>query len=397
MSETKKSLDEIVSDVEGQKIEYVIAPLSEVIPEVVVQESKSLPGGKFVLKGFEVGGKKLKVSERAHNSLLSRFGLSPSIFSVYSPAEVFERLIQRRGDTNLRWAYNAEEGRALAITNPLSPVVTPDELVRVLRHTDRPADTIEYEHGVFTTGHTVGAVENISGYEFQPRFSLEIPLDGYGEPSFYLMFERLVCTNLAVARDRAFKTSLSLGKLQDDNSAIIRRAVDSFGNEAGFDALYNRLNTAATTVASVREVYQLRKLFANAILHGMNISTLLNRYEAMTGDIGAMFHAPNIHAIPPRRQTILSMRCTVADLINFATELSTHYSFMFAPGGLRAVNGWVGMMLTQNFDLEELDGIHTPEQKDFYIGNLGINEVPQQVLLMQEEGEEEVAEDEDDQ
>ena len=78
----------------------------------------------------------------------------------------------------------------------------------------------------------------------------------------------------------------------------------------------------------------------------------------MTGNISAMYGLSNINTISNKKQKILPTKCSVYDLLNFLTELSTHY----AKSGERTIlQGMTGTLLANDYDLENT----MEESKDF--------------------------------
>jgi len=78
----------------------------------------------------------------------------------------------------------------------------------------------------------------------------------------------------------------------------------------------------------------------------------------MTGDAGMLYGLSNLDALSSKRQRALPVKCSTYDLINFATEVATHYA---NGDGARKLNGWVGDMIANEFDMENT----MDENKDF--------------------------------
>ena len=202
------------------------------------------------------------------------------------------------------------------------------------------------------------------------RFCLEVPVDGYGKPSVYLACIRLVCENGAVARTPAFRTELNIGKGDDVVRAAVVRALDSFNSDEGYTALRDRFTVGAKSWASVREGNSLYKILVK--LHSQDMivgngrtgrgpdseeevikksSPILTEFHKVTGDTSRLYGLANLDALSGKRQCTLPVKCTVYDLINFATEVATHTA---SEPGRQLLHGWVGRLIgdDQGYDME---------------------------------------------
>jgi hypothetical protein len=83
----------------------------------------------------------------------------------------------------------------------------------------------------------------------------------------------------------------------------------------------------------------------------------------MTGDVNRLYGLANIDAFSIKKQRALPVKCTVYDLLNFASELSTHYA---TPVGAGQLNAWIGGTLSEEYDMEGTKEKHSDFQ-DFMI------------------------------
>lgn len=227
-------------------------------------------------------------------------------------------------------------------------------------HEHRAPVSRTYHNGIVSSTYDLrlGRDLTILGDEFKANFVLETPVDGYGQPSAYLAMLRMICQNGLVAMAPAFRTKLSVGNGDGGGAeAILRRFIDSFAHDEGFDVLSQRLEMAAHSPASLDEVCRLYKLMTRYgefdVLRNMDysISNTLEQYGVISQD-----------QLGEKQRRICPTNRTVYDLINFATEASTH---MVEPRVARSINGFVGDLLGKQFDLEGTMDNHEQPQDLF--------------------------------
>lgn len=300
-------------------------------------------------------GRKLEVTDRFLKSLAARFHVSAAFFKYFKPDEVFARLQEVHPRTRVRLMI--DKGRALAMSNPAKPFVQPEDLCRLLREQgDRVAD-VQYHNGVVTSTHTMDEAEWTVGKDaFKQTFTLETPIDGLGLPSVYLSLIRQICTNGMVGYAPAFRSSITIGKDDQDNPLLpLSRAMDCFNNDEGFDALRQRLDAALLSEASVYEVRMLAKAIHNDLAgkreDQVRYDDVFSALGELTGDVALKYQVASEEAISRKRQSMLAMNCTVYDLLNFATEIVSHYGDLLSRGATKTI-AWVGQTLAQEYDLE---------------------------------------------
>lgn len=218
---------------------------------------------------------------------------------------------------------------------------------------------------------------DINGDRFLGRYVLDIPIDGYGSPSIYLAMLRQVCTNLSVGLTKTFKSCLNLNKARDYVEAV-GRAMESFNDDEGYDIIRDRFTKAGQSWASINEMQQVYQALINmhnkgfveqpdgTLITGSTTtsddgkvtvsdynpisSPILRRYRHLLGDMTKMYGIANLDAIPTRRKQVLPTKCTVYDLLNFMTEVGTHWTNI---EGQRRMQGLVGTFLAnKEYDLE---------------------------------------------
>jgi len=301
------------------------------------------------------GGERLEVTERFLKSLAARFHVSAAFFKYFKPDEVFARVQEVHPRTRVRLMIDRK--RALAMSNPGKPFVQPEDLCRLLRDQGDRVASVEYHSGIVTSTHTMDEAEWTVGQDaFKQTFTLETPIDGLGLPSVYLSLIRQICTNGMVGYAPAFRTSITIGKDDQDSPLLpLGRAMDCFNNDEGFDALRQRLDAALLSEASVYEVRMLAKAIHSDLAgrrgDQLRYDDVFKAMGELTGDVALKYEVASEEAISRKTQSRLAMNCTVYDLLNFATEVTSHHGDLLASGTTKTI-AWVGQTLANEFDLE---------------------------------------------
>jgi len=351
----------MVAATNDMKFEHKYIPVNALRVKTKVNERN----GRVEVDRVMVNDEPMEASDRFWTSLFARFGFNGSFFKYFTHAETFERISEReRGMVRLCVERNDDTPRLLAVSNPAKPVVGYDDLMGIL--TGYRGESINYVNGIVESTHAprVGGAFSVLGDMHENRFVMQTPIDGYGQPNLYLSMLRQVCENGMIGLARAFRSSLALGKGDDNVGPSIIRALDGFNNEDGYAALRQRLEAAGTSWLSVFEAQQLYKQLVR-LHHGGNLSRapksgtvkwdskaaspIISEFHRLTGDIAETYGLANLDALSPKRQRTLPVKCTVYDAINFTTEVATHYA---QPEGARRLNGFVGTMISGEYDME---------------------------------------------
>jgi hypothetical protein len=311
------------------------------------------------------------------------------VFKYLRHHEVFERIAQTETD-RLRLCVERDQAggknRLPAVSSPGRPIVRYDDLMDTL--TRYGGQGIRYADGIVESTHVPRAGSGsfqIGGDEFSNRFVLAAPIDGYGLPNVYLSLLRHICSNGAVGFAKAFRSSLAIGRGNDDVNYSIVRALEGFNNDEGFAALRQRFESAARSWASVYETQTLYKHLVR-LLAGRHVggdgaalvgsgsidrllqapdspeqqlapatsldeigSPLITAYRRMVGDPSSVYGLANLGALSVKRQRTLPTKAKVYDLLNFASELATHHADEY---GSRSSQAWIGSLISGEFDLE---------------------------------------------
>jgi hypothetical protein len=369
----------------GKQFEYTFASVNELVVETKPDKRTGQPAVSAVL----VGGEPLVPTERFWHSIYAKYGFNGSVFRYFRHHEVFERIAQAETD-RLRLCIERDQAggknRLLAVSSPGKPIVRYDDLMDTV--TRYGGEGVSYADGIVESTHVPRADSGsfqIAGDEFSNRFLLAAPIDGYGLPNVYLSLLRHVCTNGAVGYAKAFRSSLAIGRGNDDVIYSIVRALEGFNNEEGFAALRSRFEMAARSWASVYEAQGLYKhlvrLLAGrhvggdgaALVGSGNIarllqspdspeqrpasatnldeigSPLITAFTRMVGDPASVYGLANLDALSVKRQRSLPTKAKVYDLLNFASEIATHEADEY---GARSSQAWLGSLISSEFDLE---------------------------------------------
>lgn len=298
-----------------------------------------------------------KVGDRFILSLCSKFGIGTSIFYLFNPAEVFERVqqVHPRGRVRIVTENSAVGLKCLAATAPTKSFVDFDTLVGILTKSSRVGKIklVRYNEGSVTTVHVMDeAPWEISGDLFYQAFTLDTPIDGYGLPSIYLSLIRASNETLLTAESKTFRSEVQLGKAGDAPEIPLTRALDTFNNEEGFQALRQRLDSAKKSFASLHEVDTLAKIFRR-VLNQSNTEQyqeVMAAYTNMTGDVSKKYGIATEDSLSAKKARLLPLDCSVLDLVFFSMVVTTHKQFLIQNN--KPITQWMGQLLDNEYDLE---------------------------------------------
>lgn len=322
-----------------EDIKYVDIELSE----ITVGKSK---GKEYDLS---VGDSNVITTPRFWRSIGQKFRFNRDMFRYFTPAEVLNRVSDsNEGKTKLRVCIDAPEkgtAKALGVSSPDKTVLQYDDLKEF--YEEQGAEDLRYNDGIIKGVFTPSGGDNsfkIGNDEFEHRYDLRIPIDGFGLPKTTLSLLREVCSNGMTALSPAFTNILKVGD-QDPMHGLVR-AIESYKNDDGFSALENKMQSSQNALASVAEVqYVFRKLMTTECG-----SKVIKEFNMLTGNLEIMYGLTNVDSIGQKKLKLLPSNCTVYDLLNFVTELSTHHAKVGEKEILQTV---AGTLLSQDYDLED--------------------------------------------
>jgi hypothetical protein len=332
--------------------------------------------GKLEIKDITLPGyANCNPSQRFWDSICSKFGFGPSIFRYFPHKEVFDRVANEIPNSKVRVTIQTTPGEfeepngfrpvIYGVSNPDKPIMTMSMLCDVIGNNNNTKGA-EYHSGKVTSRHVprISTSFKIGEDEHKPRLTLECPIDGYGKPSVWLSMLRVVCVNGVVAMSKTFHSGINIGA---DTHMVyaLKRIIESYSNEDGFVALKNRLVAAQRSWASMNEVVELAQMiwrmditdtnqkaysdtFGEIDTNSVRSETLSGLYE-ITGNLKEIYGVVQLDAISKKRMRTLPTKARVYNLINFASELATHW---LRADCAKTFHGYVGSLVSQEYDLE---------------------------------------------
>ena len=343
------------------------------VRDLQINGTRATSTGKVNVTGISINGEAATPTKRFWRSFFTRFGIADNVFRYFDPAEVFERISERAADDTFR--YCLERGakgknRLLAVSSPKRPVIRFDEVAGLVKRYD--GEDIKYESGIVTSTHRPRSGDRtfeIGGDQFQHRFVMETPVDGFSHPKIYLSFLRLICSNGAIGYTRAFRSDISMGK---DIGHCIARALDSYDNGDGYAALRQRFESSQNSWASVHECMKLYKALIKLNDENQTKSAITRDFYQMTGNLNSLYGLANLDALSVKRQRVLPAQCRVYDLINFASEVATHHA---SAAGNRTMQAYIGSMISDEYDMEGT-AESANEFSDFFVADATAGPAP---------------------
>lgn len=333
--------------------------------------------GKREVTGLELNDEWMKPTKRFWNSFFQRFRISDNVFRYFEPSEVFER-IAAKGNGRDRFQYCIEthpsgHNRLLGVSDPSRAPLDYDQIATVMRR--HGGQKLDYDNGVITSYHAPRSGEytfQVGGDDFQNRFVLECPIDGYTRPRVYLSLMRLVCANGAVGMAPAFRSEVQLPNKGNsrDHLYTVERVLDGYDNGDGYAALRQRFESAQRSWASVNEYLGLLRVVQKTVggcTEGGNYAKHYRAINQMAGEVNAIYGLANMDAMSLKRQRILPTRCRVYDLLNYASEVATHHA---KTGASRALQGYIGQLISEEYDMEGT-AEEAADFQDFFVPTAG--------------------------
>lgn len=352
-----------------KNFEYKVVPLRNIQVELIdvnqLKEDKDVDqGGSYIhggkaIKSIIIDDEPIVPTGRFWNSLYARYNLNKSFFKYFTHSEVFERIVEKEAESSVRVTIERNKGtgdsRLLAATGLNRPVIIYDDLLEVLENFGIGQGSISYNNGVVVSTHEprVGNTEyKISGDKFRNKFVMHAPIDGYGNPNFYLSLLRLICSNGMVGFAKAFQSTLKLGTGSDNIRYTLQRALDGFTNEEGYANIRERFEVGAHSWASLREQQELYRILLglqfDKKIDAQRAVDIRTKFDIMAGRPLELYHQ-EAGLFSEKRMRTLPVECKVYDMINFATEVATHE---VSAENAQKLHAWVGGLLSSEYDLE---------------------------------------------
>ena len=337
----------------------------EPVPITPRQMVEALDCDETKIKSLVIDNSAYKLSDRFYKTLAAELGIPYGVFGFFTPLEVMERAAAKVPDLQLRVTVDTEGRQALGLTqNKGLPM--PINYIENVLHNDKRLTDVEYGDGVLSAMLDLDDpwdVPNDSTYGMRVR--CRVPVDGVGMPDMSLATWRQVCSNGAVAETSLFRTKM---EIKDNSGEHFRRLLASFSNPSGVEMLQERMCNAAETKASVGEVVLLEGLIRRSVANARNQMLLRECLNDVADNPCVRYGVTDLANIGQKKRPLLPVGCSVADLLNFASELGTHHSELLKSDS--TLQSFSGTLLSKGFDLEGLYP-HTARTSSFYLN--GIN------------------------
>ena len=337
----------------------------EPVPITPRQMVEALDCDETKIKSLVIDNSAYKLSDRFYKTLAAELGIPYGVFGFFTPLEVMERAAAKVPDLQLRVTVDTEGRQALGLTqNKGLPM--PINYIENVLHNDKRLTDVEYGDGVLSAMLDLDDpwdVPNDSTYGMRVR--CRVPVDGVGMPDMSLATWRQVCSNGAVAETSLFRTKM---EIKDNSGEHFRRLLASFSNPSGVEMLQERMCNAAETKASVGEVVLLEGLIRRSVANARNQMLLRECLNDVADNPCVRYGVTDLANIGQKKRPLLPVGCSVADLLNFASELGTHHSDLLKSDS--TLQSFSGTLLSKGFDLEGLYP-HTARTSSFYLN--GIN------------------------
>jgi hypothetical protein len=130
------------------------------------------------------------------------------------------------------------------------------------------------------------------------------------------------------------------------------------------------MTQAAETKASVGELYALEEVVRKIVPAGHNQLVLRDRLHEMALNPCVRYGVTELGKIGQKKRSLLPVDCSVSDLLNFASELSTHHAELLKPES--TLHSFAGTVLSKGFDLEDLYP-NASRTSAFYLDGVGFS------------------------
>ena len=321
-----------------------------------------------VLHGIIVDGERFRLSERFLKSMATRLKVPFAIFNLFTPLEVIHRAAERAPEMSLRLTLDHSKNEALALVEDKGNVLPIAQVTSILRQ-DTRLKKLEYNTGVLEATLDINEGWEIPGdSDYRVQLSCQIPVDGLGQPEINLATFRLVCSNGAVAQESSFHTKM---EIKDNSGLHFSKLLKSFNNRNGMELLHQRLLDANQTKASVNELMEVDSLLRRTVSDRKNQVLLREQLLTLGDNPCAQYGVTDLNNIAEKKRPLLPVGCSVADLLNFVSELGTHHRPLLSR--TEPLSVFHGRMLAKSFDLEDMYKNSVPA-RSFHLNSINFTE-----------------------
>ena len=323
-------------------------------------------GGRF--SGLMFEGERYKPSRRFLKGLSQRMKVSLSVFELFSPLEVVRRAAERAPDLPLRLTIDRQDHQALGLIEDKG-VPMPAGNIEIIMKDDGRLQDFGYRDGMISGRFDMGEAWDIpKDSKYSVHVITEVPVDGMGTPEATLATLRQICSNGAVAEAPLFRTKM---EVKDSSGEHFRRLLTSFSNPRGVEMLHARLIAANETKASVDELYKAESFVRRQVRDARHQMLLCERLQEVADNPCIRYGVTDLGAIGERRRALLPTGASVADVMNFVSELNTHHGELLKNS--EAANSLLGDFYAKSYDLEEMYP-HAHPASGYYLRGIDFGE-----------------------
>ena len=338
-------------------------------PRILVD---SLDADNGSLRGIIVDGERYTLSHRFLKGLATRMKVPYTVFNLFTPLEVIHRTAERQPDLPLRMTLDHLNRTALGLVEAKGNALPIGQVANILKHDSR-IQKIDYENGILKATLDLNETWVIPhDSEYKVQVSCQIPVDGMGQPEIILATYRQICSNGAVAEESSFRTKM---EIKDNSGLHFSKLLRSFNNRNGIEMLHQRLLDANTTKASVGELMEVDGLIRKMVTDRHSQMLLCEELLTLGDNPCVHYGVTDLSNIGEKRRSLLPVGCSVADLLNFTSELGTHYRKLLKE--VEPLHAFYGRKLARSFDLEDMYK-NTRPARDFHLNRIYFGEAANQ-------------------
>jgi hypothetical protein len=361
-------LSEVYVAAENESIEYVDFNVRDIKVAMETKKNGDIKPNRHVI---ELEGETLRATGSFWQSIFSRYAINSQVFNLFSPEEVFERIVEHHGDDKMQMMTYSSGETTDKEDKPVRSAYSTCLLGRNFSKFDEVMD-LEVADGatarfspntsgrIMVESPLIGSSDfEICGDSFGGHFVTSIPIDGYGNSTSAPMLLRRVCSTGAVAMAPVFQSKISKGKNAVETLNRVSSSLTHYSGEEALLACRDRFKAAAVSKASIREVMEFWSAMCKQFPGSDHKCTdeaqkqlftrVQKKYYELTGDAITLYGVFSNTAMSRRRMSLLESRCTMYELLNFATEVRSHHVNV---SGKSTFDGMVGQTLATEFDLE---------------------------------------------
>lgn len=307
--------------------------------------------GLATTKKLILGGSSFNTTDRFWGSISSRFGLNQKLFKFFTPEEVLTRVMEvsKKDRKGVALRLVTDDKNVYGTSDPRQKILTYDEVKAIYDKNGIDFNFVDGQLQSFVTPDGGAQSFKIGADDYNHRFFLRSPVDGYGNHTGALALLRQICENGMIAMAPAFTTILKIGNGEKkDMGHGLQRAINSFSNSDGFTVLEHRVEVAQKSTASLAEVIRIKKTIGN-LSSNNDLAFIDEAINEATGHVLQRYGVTDLRQLG-KKTKVLPANCTVHELMNVLTEAATHN--MDDKVRANKVHALVGDLLSVEYDLE---------------------------------------------